>query len=70
MEPELNYLRNEPNVVNLVKLRMDPSSPLQRQRFSINMSSSSGIKVKDAEKIEGALKTMRVSENVSIKSQA
>lgn len=70
MRPELQYLKKEINVNNLIDLRMDPLSPLQHQRFNIEMSNSSGIKVKDAVKIDAILKTMNISSNVSIVTEA
>ncbi len=68
--PEVHYLKNEINVVNLIKMRMDPLSPLQHQHFNIEMCNSSGIKVKDAVKIDAALKAMKFSANTTIISDA
>ena len=68
--PELHYLKKEINVINLIEMRMDPLSPLQHQHFNIEMSNSSGIKVKDAVKIDAALKAMKVSSNTTIVSEA
>ena len=70
MRPELQYLKKEINVNNLIELRMDPLSPLQHQHFNIEMSNSSGIKVKDAVKIDAMLKFMKISGNTSIVHQA
>ena len=69
VEPELHYLKNEINIQNLIALRMDPSSPLQHQRFNIEMSTSSGIKEKDAVKIDAALKAIKASGNTTIVSE-
>lgn len=69
IEPDLHYLKKEINIVNLIKMRMDPLS-LQHQHFNIEMSNSSGIKVKDAVKIDAILKTMNVSSSVSVVSEA
>lgn len=69
MEPNLHYLRNEINIQNLIALRMDPTSPLQHQRFTIEMSTSSGIKEKDAKKIDAMLKVMKITGNTTIESE-
>lgn len=69
MEPNLHYLRNEINIQNLIALRMDPTSPLQHQRLNIEMSTSSGIKEKDAVKIDAMLKAMKVTGNTTIVSE-
>ena len=70
MKPELNYLKKEINVINLIEMRMDPLSPLQHQHFSIEMINSSGIKVKDAVKIDAMMKAMKISANTTIVSEA
>ena len=68
--PELKYLRNDINILNLIEMRMDPLSPLQHQRFNIEMINSSGIKVRDAVKIDAMLKMMKTSVNVNVVSEA
>lgn len=70
IQPELHYLKNEINIQNLIAMRMDPTSPLQHQRFNIEMSNSSGIKEKDAVKIDAALKAMKVTGNTTVTSEA
>ena len=70
IKPELHYLKKEMNVVNLIEMRMDPLSPLQHQHFSIEMINSSGIKVKDAVKIDAMIKAMKISANTTIVSEA
>ena len=70
IRPELHYLKKEINIVNLIELRMDPLSPLQHQRFNIELSNSSGIKEKDAVKIDAMLKSMKISGNTTIVAEA
>lgn len=70
IKPELHYLKKEMNVVNLIEMRMDPLSPLQHQHFSIEMINSSGIKLKDAVKIDAMMKAMKISANTTIVSEA
>ena len=66
IRPELHYLKKEINIANLIEMRMDPLSPLQQQRFSIELSNSSGIREKDAIKIDAMLKSMKISGNTTI----
>ena len=66
VRPELHYLKKEINIANLIEMRMDPLSPLQQQRFNIELSNSSGIREKDAVKIDAMLKSMKISGNTTI----
>ena len=70
MRPVLHYLKKEINVTNLIEMRMDPLSPLQHQRFNLEMSNTSGIKVKDALKINAMLQTMKVTTSISVVTEA
>ena len=70
VKPELHYLKKEISVINLIEMRMDPLSPLQHQHIIIEMINSSGIKVKDAVKIDAMMKTMKISEKTAIVSEA
>ena len=70
VRPVLHYLKKEINVTNLIEMRMDPLSPLQHQRFNLEMSNTSGIKVKDALKINAMLQTMKVTTNISVVTEA
>ena len=70
IRPELHYLKKEINIANLIEMRMDPLSPLQHQRFNIELSHSSGIKVKDAVKIDAMLKSMKISANTTVVAEA
>lgn len=70
IKPELHYLKKEINVVNLIEMRMDSLSPLLHQHFNIEMSNSSGIKTKDAVKIDAMLKAMNVAGGISVTTEA
>ena len=63
-------VKKEINILNLIEMRMDPLSPLQQQRISIEMINSSGIKVKDAAKIDAMMNAMKISGKTSIVSEA
>lgn len=68
--PELYYLQKDESVKNLIELRMDPDSPMMHQKLTIEFSNSSGIKVRDAAKIDAALKGMKISGNATVTSEA
>lgn len=70
IKPDLHYLKKEINVINLIEMRMNPLSPLQHQHFSIEMINSSGIKVKDAVKIDAMLKATKVSASTTVVADA
>ena len=61
IEPKLVYLRGEPSIQSLGALRMDKDSQILHQEFSLKRSNSSGIREKDAIKIDAALKAMKIS---------
>ena len=66
IEPKLLYLRGEPSIQSLIALRMDENSQIFHQEFSLKLSNSSGIKEKDAVKIDAALKAMKISGNIRL----
>lgn len=68
-EPKLNYLQREPSIQTLVTLRMDKDSPITHQKYTLKLSNSSGIKEKDAVKIDAALKAMKISGNTTVTSE-
>ena len=70
IEPKLLYLRGEPSIQSLIALRMDENSQIFHQEFSLKLSNSSGIKEKDAVKIDAALKAMKISGNTTVVSEA
>ena len=69
-KPELVYLLKDDNVNNLIHLRMTGGESFHNHKISIKMSNSSGIKEKDALKIDAALKGMKVSGNTTVTNEA
>ncbi len=69
VKPELKYFRKDPQIQNLVDLRMSDNQ-IKHQTYTLDLGNSSGIKIKDAMKIDAALKTMKVDGNASITSEA
>ena len=69
VEPKLVYFKKDPQILNLVSLRMS-DNPLTHQVYTLVLSNSSGIKVKDAIKIDAALSAMKCSGNATLTSEA
>ncbi len=69
VEPVLRYFRKDPQIQNLISLRMS-DNPMTHQIYTLNLSNSSGIKVKDAVKIDAALKAMKIDGNATVASEA
>ena len=68
-QPKLKYLLREHSIQNLIALRMDESSPITHQKYTLQLSNSSGIKEKDAVKIDAALKAMKITGNTTVTSE-
>lgn len=67
--PKLHYLQREPCIQSLIDLRMDKSSPILHQKFTLKLSNSSGIKEKDAIKIDAAIKLMKIAGNTTVTTE-
>lgn len=65
-EPMLCYLSNESCIKTLISLRMKKDKGFKHEIYSIKLSKSSGIRERDAEKIDGALKSMKISGNTTV----
>ena len=69
VEPTLVYFRKDPQIQSLVSLRMADNA-MTHQVYTLELSNSSGIKVKDAVKIDSALSAMKISGNATVTSEA
>ena len=69
IEPKLVYFNNNQTIRNLINLRMADNT-MTSQKIMINCSNTSGIKTKDAIKIDAALKSMKCSGNTTMVSEA
>lgn len=70
VEPKLTYLQREPCIQSLIALRMDKKSPMLHQKYLIKLSNSSGMKEKDAVKIDAALKALKINGGATVLSEA
>ncbi len=68
-EPTLVYFKKDPQINNLVSLRMSDNA-MTHQIYTLELSSSSGMKVKDAMKIDAALASMKLEGNATVTSEA
>ena len=69
IKPKLLYFQNNQTVRTLIEMRMS-NNRMTKQKLMIQCSSSSGIKAKDAIKIDAALKAMKLSGNAKLVSEA
>ena len=68
VEPTLLYFRKDPQIQSLVSMRMADNA-MTRQVYMLDLSNSSGIKMKDAVKIDAAISAMKIEGNISITSE-
>ena len=68
VKPALVYFKNDPQIQSLVSLRMSDNT-MTHQVYTIAMGNSSGIKMKDAAKIDAALTSMKYSGGLSVSSE-
>ncbi len=66
--PTLEYFKNDPQIKNLIDLRLNDNT-LTHQIYTLNLSNSCGVKIKDALKIDAALSAMKYSGNATFVSE-
>ena len=64
--PNIKYLKRDPVVKNLIEMRLNNTSPLGKQKVSIEFQNSSGIKEQDAFKIDAYIKGIKATGNMSV----
>lgn len=67
--PHLKYMSQDPNIQNLIRMRLHETTPLLHQKFMLRMSQSSGMKESDGVKIDAILKKLKCSGNASVTSE-
>ena len=67
--PELHYFVRDPQIQLLIDMRMADNT-LKHQQYTLQLIDSSGIKVRDAGKIDAALSTMKISTSATVTSLA
>lgn len=69
VKPSLRYLQRDPNIQNLIAMRLDENSPITNQRVSIKMSNTIGIKESDAVKIDAVIKSLKLTGTTTVASE-
>lgn len=69
VQPTLRYFQKDPSIQTLVTLRMD-KNPMKHQKYMLCFSNSSGIRVKDAAKVDAALSAMKCRTQISVENEA
>ena len=67
--PTLKYFKKDPQIQSLIALRMADNG-ITHQVYTLVLSNSSGIKVKDAMKIDAALSAMKIYGDATVTSEA
>lgn len=68
-KPSLQYFKKDPQIQNLIEMRMS-NNPVTHQVYTLNLGNSSGIKEKDAAKIDASLGAMKVKGHANVVSEA
>ena len=68
--PHVRYLKYDPNILNLIEMRMDTKGPINHQILNIKLSSSSGLKETDAVKVDMILKSLKMAGNTTVSREA
>ena len=69
-EPELVFWANNESIKSLVSQRLDKDNSLLSRSFTLDYNTSSGIKERDAAKIDGVLKVLKFKAAGSIEKEA
>ena len=69
VKPELVYFKKDPQIQSLISLRMADNA-MTHQIYTLDLSNSSGIKVKDAVKIDASLSALKANTNISVAKEA
>lgn len=66
VKPSVRYLEHDPTVQGLIEMRMATEGPINYQKLSIKLSSTSGLKESDAIKLDMILKNLKVVGNTTV----
>ena len=70
VKPKLKYMKYDPSINGLVKMRMSEHAPLIHQKLMLRLSNSSGLKESEAVKIDAVLMGLKCAGNASVVSEA
>lgn len=69
-EPQIKYLEKEADIRSLVSMRMHKEGTLLNKTFMLRLSNTTGIKEKEAAKIDTILSGLKCSGNTTVESEA
>lgn len=70
IKPKIKYLLRDPNIQNLITMRLNEDSSLTHQKLMIKLSNTSGLKETDAVKIDAVLRGMKFGGNTTVQNEA
>ena len=70
IKPKIKYLLRDPNIQNLITMRLNEDSALTHQKLMIKLSNTSGLNERDAVKIDAVLKGMKFGGNTTVQNEA
>lgn len=70
IKPKIKYLLRDPNIQNLITMRLNEDSALTHQKLMIKLSNTSGLTEADAVKIDAVLKGMKFGGNTTVQNEA
>lgn len=70
IRPVLKFWANNESIKSLVERRMDSDNPLLSKTFQLDYNTSTGIKEKEAAKIDGVLKALKFNGAGSVSEEA
>ena len=62
--------QKDPSIQALVSMRLNEKGALQNQKYMIQLSNTTGLKEKEAIKIDAILKGLKCSGNTTVESEA
>lgn len=68
--PALKYLKKDPAINSLIQRRMDGDRSIKKETYSIKCKTLNGLHTKDAIKLDGVLKALKIGGNASVRSDA
>ena len=68
-EPDLEYFDNDQSIKTLIKMRMNQDNPFLGDTYTIKYRNSSELNEKEAIKIDGVLKKLKFSGNITIREE-
>lgn len=70
IKPKIKYLLRDPNIQNLITMRLNEDSSLTHQKLMIKLSNTSGLNETDAVKIDAVLRGMKFGGNTTVQNEA